>query len=1285
MADYEQFFSTSFGAAFVNNIGTNSLSSTYLNSLGTLDDPYIHGSAWSDVANGVDMTAGGTDLWNADDHGYYAARPVTGNFDVKVRVAAITNEYGKGFTDTWEKAAILGRVSTNANSRDVVWAVGAPFFNTAAGAGVAPNPVSGGYGANQYVFGLREATGAAMGYSVSANIPWPTNTTITPWLRLVRLGSVFYGYRSMDGMNWLFQGARDTSGTLGGAFPDTIWLGLAATARFNSTTVPMQVGTAKVKFRDLYMPLPASILVQPSPATTIQDWTIPLNMSYKVVVNNPANSGHLSYQWRKNNVAIRGANSDTLSFTNAMPLDVAGRYDVIVANDGGGAVSTSCVIIATNAPPRTSAEAFTTVQNAGQTYAGSTVLLPNDIDPEGAGLTTLRVSGIPPVTFFADFENGLPPGAAIYGTAYLAATNGFTNGGCLHLTDAAGNQAGSLIISNLAPGRRVASFSASFKMRIGNGSPNPADGFSFNFAPDLPDAGGLLYVNPPNKPAGIYGAEEGIGSGLCINVDNYNNGLSEAPAIEVKYNGLVLAAAPLYPLSDTNYYDYRVDLWPDGTVDVYLTNSLVLARIQTPYVPTGGRFGFYARTSAQYETHWLDNVSITAYTVESSIAGSVNYAANFNSGTFVNATNYGNASVLTNGADVFMQLNPATASQAGSFIINELTPGAPVASFMASFKMIVGQGSSEPADGWSFNFASDLPSAATGSTSAEEGLGTGLSVCFDNYRASNSIPGLNATAAFKVKYYGNQFATQQTPVWKSSNWVQITVYLKADGRLDLMVDGTNVFKNIATAYVPKTGRFGFYARTGGSYEAHWLDDVNLTAYTYGTAVLTNQAVVYTPPTNGCGHDSFYYVVSDPQGGMTLDMATVQVTPANPQPPVIVNCATNMTVFSSAGNCQAAIPDLSLYSGLVVTDNCCCVNITQAPAAGTLVNPGVYTVVITATGGASGLSSYCANVVTVLDKNPPLLSGCPVAQAFGTDPGLCTAAVSWASPVAADPCDGAVPVICAPPSGTAFPTGTTTVSCSATDSYGNTASCSFTVTVSDTTPPQLNCANMVAWTSAGRCDQVVNYSVTATDNCAVTNLVCIPPSGTTFAVGPSNVTCTATDSSGNIGTCSFTVTINDPQNPVITTCAPAQTLTADAGGTAALPDLMALTVATDNCGTPALSQAPTAGTLLAVGSTNVVITATDASGNTATCNVAVVVQAGSKPVLAISQLDTGEVKVYWTAPATGWRLYSAPEILDPGTVWTPVSPSLYITNGGFIYILVTDPGSKPDKFYRLKNP
>jgi hypothetical protein len=42
--------------------------------------------------------------------------------------------------------------------------------------------------------------------------------------------------------------------------------------------------------------------------------------------------------------------------------------------------------------------------------------------------------------------------------------------------------------------------------------------------------------------------------------------------------------------------------------------------------------------------------------------------------------------------------------------------------------------------------------------------------------------------------------------------------------------------------------------------------------------------------------------------------------------------------------------------------------------------------------------------------------------------------------------GAAPVVCSHTSGSAFPVGVTTVSCSATDRLGNTASCDFTVTV-----------------------------------------------------------------------------------------------------------------------------------------------------------------------------------------------------------------------------------------------
>src|SRR5579864_816116 len=48
----------------------------------------------------------------------------------------------------------------------------------------------------------------------------------------------------------------------------------------------------------------------------------------------------------------------------------------------------------------------------------------------------------------------------------------------------------------------------------------------------------------------------------------------------------------------------------------------------------------------------------------------------------------------------------------------------------------------------------------------------------------------------------------------------------------------------------------------------------------------------------------------------------------------------------------------------------------------------------------------------------------------------------------------LPVNCAPASGSTFPLGSTTVTCTASDSSGNTATASFTILVQDTTPPKL---------------------------------------------------------------------------------------------------------------------------------------------------------------------------------------------------------------------------------------
>ena len=69
---------------------------------------------------------------------------------------------------------------------------------------------------------------------------------------------------------------------------------------------------------------------------------------------------------------------------------------------------------------------------------------------------------------------------------------------------------------------------------------------------------------------------------------------------------------------------------------------------------------------------------------------------------------------------------------------------------------------------------------------------------------------------------------------------------------------------------------------------------------------------------------------------------------------------------------------------------------------------------------------------------------------------------------------------------------------------------------DTENPQIICpGNLLFGKDSGQNSKSnVAYTVTATDNCVVTNLTCEPPSGSTFAVGTNVVNCTVQDSSGN---------------------------------------------------------------------------------------------------------------------------------------------------------------------------
>jgi hypothetical protein len=83
-------------------------------------------------------------------------------------------------------------------------------------------------------------------------------------------------------------------------------------------------------------------------------------------------------------------------------------------------------------------------------------------------------------------------------------------------------------------------------------------------------------------------------------------------------------------------------------------------------------------------------------------------------------------------------------------------------------------------------------------------------------------------------------------------------------------------------------------------------------------------------------------------------------------------------------------------------------------------------------------------VTVQDKTPPTISVPADMTVPATSP---SGAVATFAVSASDLVDGSVPVTCTPASGSTFPLGTTTVSCSAKDKTSNGASASFKVTIS----------------------------------------------------------------------------------------------------------------------------------------------------------------------------------------------------------------------------------------------
>src|SRR2546428_12726593 len=304
-----------------------------------------------------------------------------------------------------------------------------------------------------------------------------------------------------------------------------------------------------------------------------------------------------------------------------------------------------------------------------------------------------------------------------------------------------------------------------------------------------------------------------------------------------------------------------------------------------------------------------------------------------------------------------------------------------------------------------------------------------------------------------------------------------------------------------------------------------------------------------------------------------------------------------------------------YDGASVTVHFPCADalsgIASCPPDVTLSAEGAnQSVTGTATDNAGNSASATVSGINI-DKTGPAISGSrsPAANANGWNNSDVTASL-LCSDVLSGIASCTSPITLSAAGAAQSATGT------ATDKAGNSTSTTVSGINIDKTAPTLTLPGPITAEASSLSGAVVSYTPSAADNAGGSGLAssaCSPASGSTFALGTTTVSCSATDLAGNSRSGSFTVTVQDTMPPVVSLPGNITKEATGPGGAAASYSASASDIVD---GAVTASCSPASGSTFPLAATTVSCSATDAHGNTGSASFTVTVQDTTPPAVSV---------------------------------------------------------------------